>query len=70
MQERRRSSLGIRDACRALETAVRTRVRRELRRLRPMALPKSRFDVLRRLGASIKLGLPSFAPAAINPVVE
>ena len=31
--------LGIRDACRALETAVRTRVRRELKRLRLLALP-------------------------------
>ncbi len=31
------SALGIRDAYRSLETAVRTRVRRELRRLRPKA---------------------------------
>jgi hypothetical protein len=35
------STLGIRDACRALETALRARVRRELRRLRPIPLQKS-----------------------------
>jgi hypothetical protein len=34
-------ALGIRDASRALETAVRTRVRRELKRLRLLTLPRA-----------------------------